>query len=184
MQEALKIALIAITAIIYLPGAIEDFLHREVDDIFIFLPYLSYIVTYFIFGIRVALFGVFMGIIIGIASYILFRYNYIASGDLLGLPAIFSAVYVLDFLPVFLSIITIFDLMRVYLKKKGLKIKKDKIKNEEKKFWLPEKQGSENNEKQDNSKTEFYQYGVPLLGYAFLAYFLSAVLYLIINFFI
>ncbi len=183
MQEALKIALIAVTALFYLPGAIEDFLHREVDDVFIFLPYLSYIVTYFIFGLRVALFGAFMGIIIGIASYIMFRYDYIASGDLLGLPAIFSAMYVLDFLPAFLSIITIFDLTRIYLRKKGLKIKKDKIKSEEEKFWLPEKQKSENNEKQDDSKTEFYQYGVPLLGYAFLAYFLSVVLYLLINIF-
>ncbi len=181
MQAALKIALIIITSILYLPGAIEDFLSREVDDVFIFIPYLSYFITYFVFGLRVALFGAFLSIIIGLTSYILFKFEYIASGDLLGLPAIFSALYVLDFLPIFLSLITIFDLLRVYIKKKGLKIKKNNIKNEDRKYWLPENQEKRSSKEQDDSQTEFYHYGVPLLGYAFLAYFLSIMLYLIVN---
>ncbi len=182
MQEALRIALIAISAIFFLPGAIEDFLSREVDDVFIFLPYFSYIITYFVFGLNVALIGALMAAIMGLACYIMFKYDYIASGDLLGLPAIFSAIFASEFLVAFLSLITISDLLRVYLKMKGLKIKKDNLENNEKKFWLPEKKDSENNEStNDTSQNKFYQYGVPLLGYAFLAYFLTVILYSFLN---
>jgi hypothetical protein len=41
MQGSLYIALILIVAMLFIPGAIEDFRKREVDDVFIFMPYIS-----------------------------------------------------------------------------------------------------------------------------------------------
>jgi Flp pilus assembly protein protease CpaA len=117
MQGSLYIALILIVAMLFIPGAIEDFRKREVDDVFIFMPYISYIITYALFGVIIVAAGLFIATIIAIASYLLYRYNYIAIGDLLGLPAIFSAIYALNFIAIFISLITAFDLYRVYKKK-------------------------------------------------------------------
>ena len=186
MQGILNIALILIVAVLYVPGAIEDFRKREVDDVFIFMPYISYVITYALFGTMIVVVGLFMAAVIAIASYLLYRYNYIASGDLLGLPAIFSAIYALNFIAVFISLITAFDLYRVYIKKKGLKVKRDSIEKREKNFWLPVKdklRKTSEDPSENDKKTESYEYGVPLLGYAFLACFFSLVSYAVIVFF-
>jgi len=187
MQGNLYIALILIVAMLFIPGAIEDFRKREVDDVFIFMPYISYIITYALFGVIIVAAGLFMATIIAIASYLLYRYNYIAIGDLLGLPAIFSAIYALNFIAIFISLITAFDLYRVYIKKKGFKVKRNNIEMHEKNFWLPvkEKQMKTSKEPRENDKkTESYEYGVPLLGYAFLACFFSLIAYAATVFFV
>jgi len=187
MQGIINVAIILIVAMLFIPGALEDFKKREVEDVFIFMPYISYIVTYALFGVMTVVVGLFIAAIIIIVSYFLYRYNYIASGDLLGLPAIFSAIYALNFIAIFISLITAFDLFKVYIKKKGLKVKRNSIEEHEKNFWLPVNRKQKNiseGPSVNDKMTESYEYGVPLLGYAFLACFFSLIAYVATFFFI
>ena len=165
MLEFYKALILIVDALIYFPGSIQDFREREVSDVYLYLPYFSYLALFFLYGIKILFLSLLMVTVTLPLIYYMYKKNLLAEGDLIGFPSVFSQFFAFYLLATYLALVTSIDLLAVYLRKGGLKVSKDKLNSEDLSKWL-------------KSGDEVYQYGVPLIGYVYLSCFLSDLTYL------
>ncbi|MGC8568706.1 MAG: hypothetical protein ACP5LW_01705 [Nitrososphaeria archaeon] len=151
-----------VSGALFVPGAVEDFRYREVHDHFLILPYASYFALYLISGLFALELSLLLAFVFFVILLIINRKGYVAIGDVLGMPSIFSIFYAVPFLILFFPLTALIDLTAYYYRNR-------------------DNGGGrrENNEKFviKHQKNGRYEYGVPLVGYAYTAVFLSSLAY-------
>ncbi|MEM0097759.1 MAG: hypothetical protein QW338_04770 [Conexivisphaerales archaeon] len=157
-------ALIAVS-LTYLPMAYQDFKDRMVSDVYLALPYVSFIVTMY------ALPYLAMSAVLGVAAAILYKRGLLAIGDVAAAPLIFSS----GIWYVIVAIVLVFGFhMAWFISKNGMKFNRqvnvDTAKKDIK--WIP----GELNGKGLVDET----YGVPLAGYIALGNMIGIIAYSIL----
>ncbi|MEM4099027.1 MAG: hypothetical protein QXW57_04690 [Candidatus Micrarchaeaceae archaeon] len=160
-------ALIAVS-LTYLPMAYQDFKDRMVSDVYLALPYVSFIVTIYT---MYALPYLAMSAVLGVAAAILYKRGLLAIGDVAAAPLIFSS----GIWYVIVAIVLVFGFhMAWFISKNGIKFNRqvnaDTAKKDAK--WIP----GEPNDKGLVNET----YGVPLAGYIALGNMIGIIAYSIL----
>ncbi len=154
-----------VSGVLFLPGAVEDFRYREVHDLFLILPYASYFALYLISGLFALELSLLLASVFFVMLFMINRAGYVAIGDVLGLPSIFSIFYAVPFLILFFPLTALIDLSFYYYRSRGSSGKSGENNG---RFMIKSRK---------NGK---YEYGVPLVGYAYAAAFLSSLAYVVL----
>ena len=163
----IRIGILA-ASLLYIPGAIEDFRDRYIWDYYLLAPYVVYAITFF--AVSIMVFVKYALIAVGFFALLYFMHKYkpswVGMGDVMGLPAMFAQAFDYRLFLVFFVAVTAIDVLRVYFKYGGVVLRA--IPEGERVKWLPYDDGK-------------FMYGVPMVGYAYLACFLASVAYVIIS---
>jgi len=175
-------------SILYFPIAYQDFKERMVSDVFIFLPYISFIVTLYMLGYRIIPY-IISAAILAFAGAFLHKRGFLASGDVMAMPLIFSSAYAIEY--VIIMTAAVFGIhMILFISKNGMKFNRrvsgDVAKRDTK--WIPVKidgqvvEGSidEIYEKLSEKNVVDETYGVPLAGYIAMGNMLGVIIYSIL----
>jgi len=102
-----------LVSLTFLPMVIEDFKDRSVYVFFLFLPYVAFVLPFFI-SIRLGIISVALGAVIYIASELLHELKMLATGDVIAAPLIFSMPFVLNYNIIALIVIASAHIAYVY----------------------------------------------------------------------
>ncbi|MDG6927666.1 MAG: hypothetical protein JRN01_04305 [Nitrososphaerota archaeon] len=167
----------------------QDFRDRTVADIFLVLPYVSFIATLFIMG-YLALPFLALSAVLGVAAIILYRRGLLATGDVIAMPLIFSSAYALWYVIPMVALVFAIH-MAWFVSKNGTKFNRQvngvTAKRDVK--WIPVKvDGQVVNDpiddiyrKLDDGSLVDETYGVPLAGYIALGSMLGIMIYSILT---
>jgi len=169
----------------YMPMVYQDFKERMVADIYLALPYISFIITLYIMG-YLALPFLAMSTILGVLATIMYKKGLLAIGDVIAMPLIFSSAYALRYIVPMIAIVFCIH-MAWFVSKNGMKFNRKVSGIEAKKDikWIPVKvdgqvvEGSIDSlyEKLDDKSVVDETYGVPLAGYIALGNMLGIIIY-------
>ncbi len=182
----IDLILIAIS-LSYLPVAYQDFKERMVSDVYLVLPYVSFLVTLYIMNYR-AIPYIAMAVLLLAAGWILYKKGLLASGDVVALPLIFSSAYAFEYVAIMIMFVFIIHITW-FVSKNGMKFNRQVNGNIAKKDskWLPVKvngQAISGNidslyDKLNDEDNVEETYGVPLAGYIALGNTVGIILFLI-----
>jgi hypothetical protein len=169
----------------YLPMIYQDFKERMVADIYLALPYISFIVTFYFMGYLVLPY-LAMSAALGVLAIIMYKRGLLAIGDVIAMPLIFSSAYAIRYTVAMIAIVFCIH-MAWFVSKNGIKFNRRVSGIEAKKDikWIPVKvdgQAVEGNidslyEKLDDNSVVDETYGVPLAGYIALGNMLGIIIY-------
>ncbi|MEM3197859.1 MAG: hypothetical protein QW431_07965 [Conexivisphaerales archaeon] len=166
----------------------QDFKDRMVADIYLALPYVSFIVTIYIMY-YLALPYLAMSAALGGTAAILYKRGLLATGDVVAMPLIFSSAYAIWYVIVAIALVFSFHMMW-FISKNGTKFNRQVNGNIAKKDvkWIPVKvDGVAINDTIDNLYKKLDDkslvdetYGVPLAGYIALGNMIGIIAYSIL----
>ncbi len=176
--------LIAISAL-YFPIAYQDFKERMVADIYLFLPYISFIVTLYMMNYY-AIPYIALAALLMLVGVILYKKGLLATGDVIAMPLIFSSAYAIKYVAIMIALV--FGIhMIMFISKNGMKfnrrVKGDIAKQDSK--WIPVKIDGQNvrdsiddlYKKLNDQNVVDETYGVPLAGYIAMGNMIGVIIY-------
>lgn len=166
----------------YAPMAIEDFRSREVSDVAIVLPYLNFILAFYILGVLSFLIIALVMITLAL-GWFLYRKGYIASGDFYSLPLLFSSFYAYPWPLIYVPVVFGAH-MSYYFARNGLRLRRKRPREarDSSKYIPVEADGKEvkgvideRYERTSSADEVVEEFGVPLAGYIALAGLLGVI---------
>jgi len=97
--------------------SLEDFKQREVHDFFLFLPYVTFFAT-FMLSFKAGILATILGTFAFIITFVLYKKNLLAEGDMIGAPLLFSFPFALEYITFALVIVSTLHIAYSYLKTK------------------------------------------------------------------
>ena len=99
--------------------SLEDFKQREVHDFFLFLPYVTFLVTFFL-SFKAGILATILGTFAFAIAFFLFKKNLLAEGDVIGAPLLFSFPFALEYISFALVIVSTLHIAYSYTKTKDV----------------------------------------------------------------
>jgi len=99
--------------------SLEDFKQREVHDFFLFLPYVTFLSTFFL-SFKAGILSTILGTFAFTIAFVLFKKNLLAEGDVIGAPLLFSFPFALEYIAFALVIVSTFHIAYSYAKTKDV----------------------------------------------------------------
>ena len=99
--------------------SLEDFREREVHDIFLFLPYITFLTT-FMLSLKAGLLVTILGTFVFGVAFVLYKKKLLAEGDVIGAPLLFSFPFALEYIALALVIVSTLHIAYSYLKRKDV----------------------------------------------------------------
>lgn len=176
----------------YLPMVYQDFRERMVADIYLILPYVSFIITLYIMG-YFAVPYLALSAVLGVVAAILYKKGLLATGDVIAMPLIFSSPYAIRYIVAMVGLV--FSIHMIwFISKNGIKFNRQVNGSIAKKDvkWIPVKvdgqavNGSIDNlyKKLDDESQVEETYGVPLAGYIALGNMIGIIIYSVLMAFV
>jgi len=99
--------------------SLEDFKQREVHDFFLFLPYVTFLATFFL-SFKAGILATILGTFAFAIAFVLYKKNLLAEGDVIGAPLLFSFPFALEYIAFALVIVSTLHIAYSYLKTKDV----------------------------------------------------------------
>ncbi len=171
----------------YLPVAYQDFKERMVSDVYLVLPYVSFLATLYIMNYR-AIPYIAMTVLLLVVGGIFYKKGLLASGDVMALPLIFSSAYAIKYVVIMIALVFIIH-TAWFISKNGMEFKRQingAIAKKDSK-WIPVKVNGKAvsgdidslYDKLNDADVVDETYGVPFAGYIALGNTLGIMLFLI-----
>jgi len=102
-----------LVSLTFLPMAIEDFKYRSVHVLFLFLPYVAFVLP-FLISTYIGILSLFMASVLFLAAETLHKLNMLASGDVIVAPLVFSMPFALTYIIIAFLVIANVHIAYVY----------------------------------------------------------------------
>ena len=99
--------------------SLEDFKEREVHDLFLFPPYVTFLATYML-NFKAGLLATILGAFALVVTFVLYKKKMLAEGDVIGAPLLFSFPFALEYISFALVIVSTIHITYSYAKTKDV----------------------------------------------------------------